>query len=81
MPPPVTVDILDRIRPNLASLGMERAKRLPGMVYCDLSLQVKEEKSALAENGYAKASGEDYVFDFGVRVIAGARLSAPGYYG
>jgi len=60
---------------------MERAKRLPGMVYCDLRLQVKEEKSAMAENGYAKASGEDYVFDFGVRVIAGARLSAPGYYG
>jgi len=81
MPPPVTVDILDSMRPNLASLVMERAKRLPGMVYCDLRLQVKEEKSAVAENGYAKASGEDYVFDFGVRVIAGARLSAPGYYG
>ncbi len=51
MPPTVTVDILDRMRPNLASLVMERAKRLPGMVYCDLRLQVKEEKSAVAENG------------------------------
>ena len=81
MPPPVTVEILDRMRPNLASLVMERARRLPGMVYCDLRLQVKEEKSAVAENGNAKASGEDYVFDFGVRVIAGARLSAPGYFG
>ncbi len=81
MPPPVTVEILDRMRPNLASLVMERAKRLPGMVYCDLRLQVKEEKSAVAENGNAKASSEDYVFDFGVRVIAGVRLSAPGYYG
>ena len=48
MPPPVTVDILDRMRPNLALLVMERAKRVPGMVYCDLRLQVKEEKSAVA---------------------------------
>ena len=31
MPPPITIDILDRMRPNLASLVMERAKRLPGM--------------------------------------------------
>jgi hypothetical protein len=45
------------MRPNLASLVMERARRLPGMVYCDLRLQVKEEKSAVAENGNAKASG------------------------
>ena len=65
------------MRPNLASLVMERAKRLPGMVYCDLRLQVKEEKSAVAENGNAKASGEDYVFDFGVRVIAGAGSALP----
>ena len=79
MPQPITVDILDRMRPNLASLVMERANRLPGIRYCDLRLQVKEEKGAVAENGNEKASSEDYVFDFGVRVIAGSRASAPGF--
>ena len=87
MPPPITVDILDRMRPNLASLVTERATKLAGMGYCDLRLQVKEEKGAVAENGNEKASSEDYVFDFGVRVIAGSRASgtgfssAPGFYG
>jgi predicted Zn-dependent protease len=81
MPPTVTVDILDRMRPSLASLVGERAKRLRGLQYCDLRIQVKEEKGAVAENGSEKTSGEDYSFDFGVRVIAGGRLSASGYYG
>ena len=73
MPPTVTVDILDRMRPSLASLVGERAKRLRGLQYCDLRIQVKEEKGAVAENGSEKTSGEDYSFDFGVRVIAGGR--------
>ncbi|PKB78669.1 MAG: protease [SAR202 cluster bacterium Io17-Chloro-G9] len=81
MPPPITVDILDHMRPNLASLVMERARRLPGLRYCDLRIQVREERGAVAENGNEKASSEDYSFDFGVRVIAGSRISAPGYYG
>ena len=81
MPNRITVETLDQMRPNLGSLVMERAKRLPGMRYCDLRIEVKEGKGAVAENGMEKASAEDYIFDFGVRVIAGTRLSAPGYYG
>ena len=81
MPPAVTIDILDRMRPNLATLIQERAKTLSGMRYCDLRISVREEKGAMAENGIEKASSEDYVFDFGVRVIAGARMTAAGYFG
>ena len=77
----VTVDTLDRFRAGLLSLVAERAKRLPGLRYCDLRIQVREEKGAVAENGNEKASAEDYSFDFGVRVIAGARASASGFYG
>ena len=77
----ITVDILDRMRPNLASLMAEKAKRLPDMAYCDLRIEVREEKGAVAENGNEKASAEDYVFDFGVRAIAGAGVSAAGYFG
>ena len=77
----VEVELLDRIRPQISSLVNEDAKRLPGLRYCDVRIQVKEEKGAVAENGNEKASAEDYAFDFGVRVIAGGSVSAPGYYG
>ena len=81
MPQAVTIDILDSMRPNLTSLIQEKAKGLAGMRYCDLRISVREEKGAVAENGNEKASAEDYIFDFGVRAIAGARMSAAGYFG
>ena len=58
MPPAITVDILDRMRPNLVALLTEQAKTLPGMRYCDLRISVREEKGAVAENGNVKASAE-----------------------
>ena len=54
MPQAITIDILDRMRPNLASLIQERAKTLAGMRYCDLRISVREEKGAMAENGNEK---------------------------
>ena len=81
MPSNVTIESLEQVRPNLRSLVVEWAKRLPSLRYCDLRMQVREEKGAYAENGSEKASGEDTAFDFGVRVIAGDRMSAAGYYG
>ena len=81
MPPAITTESLEQMRPNLRALLAERAKRLPGLRYCDLRLQVREEKGASAENGSERASGEDTAFDFGVRVIAGGRYPAAGYYG
>jgi len=81
MPDQITIETLDQMRTNLRVLIAERAKRLPGLRYCDLRIEVKEGKGALAENGIEKASAEDYIFDFGIRVIAGTRVSAAGYYG
>ena len=81
MPQSITVEILDLIRPNLADLVARKARTLPGLRHCDLRVQVKEEKGAMAENGHEKASAEDTSFDFGVRVISGARAGAAGYYG
>ena len=40
MPQSVTVDILDQMRPNLASLIAEKARKLPEMGYCDLRIEV-----------------------------------------
>ena len=81
MPQKVDVDFLEKVRPQINALVTEDARRLPGLRYCDVRMQVKEEKGAVAENGNEKMSAEDYAFDFGVRVIAGGRATAPGYYG
>ena len=81
MPQRVEVGFLERVRPQINSLVNEDARRLPGLRYCDVRIQVREEKGAVAENGNEKMSAEDYAFDFGVRVIAGDRMAAPGYYG
>ena len=81
MPHSVSVEDLDRIRPNLLSLAAERARSLPKFRYCDIRIQVREAKSGSAENGIEKASSEEVAFDFGVRVIAQERMSAAGYYG
>ena len=77
----VEVGLIEKFRPQINALVQENARRLPGLRYCDVRIQIKEEKGAAAENGNEKASAEDYSFDFGVRVIAGGRASAPGYYG
>ena len=77
----VEVGFLERIRPRVNTIVTEDAMRLPGLRYCDVRIQVKEEKGAVAENGNEKMSAEDYSFDFGVRVLAGDRVAAPGYYG
>ena len=77
----VTVESLDRFRGNLQSLVAEKTKTLPNLRYCDLRIEVREEKGAVAENGTEKGSSEDYAFDFGVRVIAGGRTSSSGYFG
>jgi molybdenum cofactor synthesis domain-containing protein len=51
------------------------------LAYADVRLEVAEGKSAAAENGASKFSGDDYGFALGVRVLAGDRMVAPGYVG
>ena len=79
--PRVTVESLNRFRANLQSLVAEKSKTLPNLRYCDLRIEAREQKGAVAENGGAKSSSEDYTFDFGVRAISGGRINSSGYYG
>ncbi len=81
MPHHPSIEDLDRLRPNLLSLVSERARSLPNFRYCDLRIQIREEKGAAAENGEERASSADVSFDFGVRVIAQERMAGAGYYG
>ena len=81
MPQRITTDFLAQVRPLVYSTATEYSKRFPGLRYCDLRLEVRESTGAMAENGHDKISSEDYAFSLGVRVMAGRRAVAPGYYG
>ncbi|TLY38848.1 MAG: TldD/PmbA family protein [Nitrospirae bacterium] len=78
---PLTVESLDRIKHLAADLVRQARKRLPHCHYADLRIDMTEVKSARAENGAGKSALDDYVFGFGVRVLAGDPLPSPGYFG
>ncbi len=77
----VTVDLIEKLQPLVHSVATEHARRLRGLRYCDIRLEVREEKAAVSENGLEKQSTEDTVIGLGVRAISGGRAAAPGYYG
>jgi TldD protein len=78
---PLTVESLDRIKRAAADLLRESCRTLRHCRYADLRLEITEFKSARAENGSGKSALDDYVFGFGLRVLAGDPLPAPGYFG
>jgi TldD protein len=77
----VTVELIDGLKLRVADLLRDSARRLPGLAYADLRLEVTETRAASAENGGSKFAGDDYGLGLGVRVLAGARTVAPGYLG
>ncbi|HEY8491466.1 MAG TPA: TldD/PmbA family protein [Dehalococcoidia bacterium] len=81
MPEQITLEVIDRVRGLATALVTEHARRLPGLRYADVRIEVSEGKAGVAENGTEKFSGQDYAFSAGIRVIGGAKLAAPGFYG
>jgi TldD protein len=76
----VTIELVDAVTPTARDC-LQEARRLPALHYADLRLEVTEGKSAAAENGTPKFSGDDAELTVGARVLAGARTIAPGYAG
>jgi TldD protein len=72
---------VDQVKPLVHEVMVSHARALPHLRYADVRLDVSEGKFASAENGSAKAAGDDYGFSFGIRVLAGDRMVAPGYFG
>lgn len=68
---PLTVESLDRITRVAADLVRDAPKGLKHCRYADLRLEITEVKSARAENGHGKTALDDFVFGFGIRVLAG----------
>ena len=77
----ISIDLI----PQIKAAALDLVSSYPGghqhCRYADLRIEVSEGKVAMAENGMDKFSGEDYGFSFGVRVLAGERLLAPGHFG
>ncbi|MSQ33622.1 MAG: TldD/PmbA family protein, partial [Dehalococcoidia bacterium] len=81
MPAKITCDLVDRIKDRVYALATDYARALPHTAYADIRVEVGEGVAAAAENGDEKMSVEDYGFSFGIRILAGADIIAPGYYG
>ena len=77
----ITTDLIEQIKPTASALVAAYARTLAHLKYADVRIEIVEGKAAAAENGASKFSGEDYAFAFGVRVLAGDRMVAPGYFG
>ncbi len=81
MPHGIETGLIERITPLVHDLATAHARSLAHLSYADIRMEVGEGKFATAENGAARSSGDDYGFAFGIRVLAGARMVAPGYFG
>jgi TldD protein len=79
--PPITVEVIDQIKPMIFDLATRYRKSLRGCRYADIRLEVDEGLSASAENGGSKHSSKDYGFAVGIRVLSGDGMVAPGYFG
>ena len=77
----ITIDLIDALKRDIRDVLRDAARRLPHLHYADARVDVSEGKSAAAENGESKFSGDDYGFSLGVRVLAGDRMVAPGWVG
>jgi TldD protein len=77
----IRTELIDRIKPLAQELATGYSRSLAHLRYADIRVEISEGKFAGAENASPKSSGDDYAFAFGIRVLAGNRMVAPGYYG
>lgn len=77
----IMTDIIDDLKERVYDRITGSSKTLKYLRYADVRVEVGEGQWAVAENSAEKSSGSDYSFSFGVRVLAGEDLAAPGYFG
>ncbi|MFQ5962415.1 MAG: TldD/PmbA family protein, partial [Candidatus Methylomirabilales bacterium] len=78
---PMALEIIDILKPEVASQVSQPGRKFRGLVYADLRLEVKEAQGAAAENGQSKQGSRDATMSLGIRTLAGGKTIAPGYYG
>jgi TldD protein len=77
----IEIELIDAIKPMVVDLVTARARALADLRYAGVRVEVSAGRYAAAENGGAKASGDDRALAFGIRVLAGHRMISPGYFG
>src|SRR5438094_2336149 len=77
----ITTDLVEVIKNTAAELAAEAPRTYKLCRYADLRIEVTEEKHAGSENGMSKYAYEDSHIACGIRVLAGDRTIAPGYFG
>ena len=75
------VGLVDSVRATARDLLRDGARRLAHLRYADLRVEVTETRSAAAENGASRTSGNDETLAIGVRALAGDRAVAAGWVG
>jgi len=81
MTTPLSTDLIPQVAPMVRDLVTSRSPSRPHLRYADVRLEAIQGKYAAAENGDSKGAGEDAILGFGIRVLAGADMIAPGYFG
>jgi len=77
----VNITLIDKAKDKLSNLVLESKNRLKDCSYVDLRVAVSEGQRASAQDGMMKFSIRDYSLSYGLRVIAGREILAPGYFG
>lgn len=77
----ITTALIDEIKEDLTYLVHQSKGELPDCHYIDLRVEAGEGQGAAAQDGMMKFSIRDYSLSYGVRVIAGRGILAPGYFG
>ena len=75
----ITVESIEEIKERIYNLVLESQKKLKDCDYIDVRVEASESKFATAQKGAPKEGAEESQMSFGVRVIAGDGLKAPGY--
>jgi TldD protein len=77
----ITTEVIETVKPFAVDMMLNLSQRYKHCLYADLRLEIVEEKRAGAENGTPKFTREESRLAFGVRVLAGDQMVAPGYFG
>ena len=77
----ISTDLIQVVAPMVRDLVTTHTSSRAQLRYADIRLEAIQGKYAAAENGDARGAGEDATLGFGVRVLAGDGLTAPGYFG
>lgn len=75
----ITVESIERIKERTYNLVLYSQKNLKNCDYIDIRVEASESKFATAQKGTPKEGAEESRMSFGVRVIGGDSLKAPGY--